>query len=273
VSQPLRVFIADDERLAREGVRALAEGERDVTVVGEGSDGPSTVAAIRAGGVEILFLDIQMPGMDGFEVLRAIPEAQLPVVVFLTAHDQFALKAFDANALDYVVKPFSDARFRSALARARKQVHQRRLGEAGAGIAELVGLLRDGSMSAERTPAAASPPRAGRFIDRIPVRSVGRVVYVRVADVVWIGSADYYVELHTADGKTHLVRDSLQRIEERLDPSVFARVHRTAIARIDQIAELRTDSSERQFIVLRNGTRLPLGKSRREALEQVLASR
>jgi two-component system LytT family response regulator len=271
VSQPLRVFIADDERLAREGVRALAEVERDVTVVGEGADGASTVAALRKGNVDILFLDIQMPGMDGFDVLRAIPEAELPVVVFLTAHDQHALKAFEASALDYVVKPFSDARFRSALSRARKQVHQRRLGEAGAGIAELVGLLRQSTGGAETAPAAA--PRGGRFIDRIPVRSIGRVVYVRVADIVWIGSADYYVELHTADGKTHLVRDSLQRIEERLDPSVFARVHRTAIARVEQISELRTDSAERQFVVLRNGTRLPLGKSRREALERVLASR
>jgi two-component system LytT family response regulator len=271
VTEKLRVLIADDERLAREGVRALAESERDVTIVGEVADGIAAQAALKAGGVDIVLLDVQMPGLDGFDVLRGLPEAELPVVVFLTAFDQHALKAFDANALDYVVKPFTDDRFRLAMARARRQVHQRRLGDASSGLAELVGLLKLGASGSELP--AEQRATSKRWIDRIPVRSIGRVVYVRVADILWIGSADYYVELHTADGKTHLVRESLQRIEEKLDPAVFARVHRTAVARLDQVSEIRTDSAERQFVVLRNGTRLPLGKSRREALERVLANR
>ncbi len=260
MTHAIRVLIVDDERLAREGVRALAEAEPDVIVTGECANGHAAVDALRGGGVDLMFLDVQMPGMDGFEVLRAIPEADLPVVVFLTAFDQHALKAFDANALDYVVKPFSDERFRLAVSRARRQVHQRRLGEAGAGIAELAALLKG------HAPA-------GRWVDRIAVRSIGRVAYVRVADITWIGAADYYAELHTRDGKTHLVREAMQHVEERLDPARFIRVHRSAIVALDQVAELRTDSTDRKMVVLRDGTRVPLGKSRREELERKLSTR
>lgn len=270
MTPPLRVLVVDDETPARDGVRALLSAEEDVVIVGECADGYAAVERLRLGSVDVVLLDIQMPGLDGLGVLRQVPEEVLPVVVFLTAHDRYAVQAFEASALDFVVKPFSDARFRTAMARARRQVQQRRLGEAGAGIAEIIGLLR----GAPTTPAHENaPPPRGRWIDRIPVRSVGRTVYVRVADIEWIGSADYYVQLHTADGKKHLVRESMQRIEERLDPSVFTRVHRTAIVRIDQVTEIRTDGAERHIVVLRNGARLPLGKSRREGLERRLASR
>lgn len=274
ISSTLRVLIVDDEPLAREGVRALLEAERDVTIVGECADGQSAVDVLRRGDVDIVFLDVQMPGMDGFQVLQAIPRDALPVVVFVTAYDAHALRAFDANALDYVVKPFTDARFKTAMERARRQAHERRLGKAGTELAQLVALLQGNALPAGAIGAVGNndTPR-NRWIDRITVRSVGRVVYVRVTDVVWIGSADYYVQLHTADGKSHLVRESMQRIEERLDPVRFTRVHRTAIVNLDHVAEIRTDSAEHQFVVLRNGAKLPLGKSRREALERALAGR
>lgn len=273
IPSTLRVLIVDDERLAREGVRGLLEAERDVTIVGECADGHSAVEALMHTEVDIVFLDVQMPGMDGFQVLHALPPDALPVVVFVTAYDTHALRAFDANALDYVVKPFTDERFKTAMERARRQAHERRLGKASTELAQLVALLQ-GTRQAPATGSIVNhdAPR-NRWIDRITVRSVGRVVYVRVTDVVWIGSADYYVQLHTADGKSHLVRESMQRIEERLDPARFARVHRTAIVNLDHVAEIRTDNTEHQFVVLRNGAKLPLGKSRREGLERALAGR
>jgi two-component system LytT family response regulator len=273
IASTLRVLIVDDERLAREGVRGLLEAERDVTIVGECADGHSAVDALTHAEVDIVFLDVQMPGMDGFEVLQALPRDALPVVVFVTAYDTHALRAFDANALDYVVKPFTDARFKTAMERARRQAHERRLGRASSELAQLVALLQGASQPAATGATGNHDTPRNRWIDRITVRSVGRVVYVRVTDVVWIGSADYYVQLHTADGKSHLVRESMQRIEERLDPARFARVHRTAIVNLDHVAEIRTDSAEHQFVVLRNGAKLPLGKSRREALERALAGR
>jgi two-component system, LytTR family, response regulator len=260
----LRVLIVDDEPLAREGARSLLSAESDLSVVGECADGHAAVDALRSMSVDIVFLDIEMPGMNGFDVLEALEGQSLPVIVFVTAHNTHALRAFDASALDYVVKPFSDARFKAAVGRARARAHERRLGKAGAGIADLVAQLRDSVGAGEQR---------GRWVDRIAVRSVGRVVYVRIADVIWIGSADYYVELHTTDGKSHLVRESMQRIEGRLDPARFTRVHRTAIVNLDHVAEIRTDSADRQAVVLRGGVKLPLGKARREALEEALASR
>ena len=260
----LRVLIVDDEKLAREGVRALLETETDVRIAGECADGASAVEAIRAGGVDVVLLDVQMPGMSGLDVLRALPEESVPVVVFLTAHDEYALRAFDASALDYVVKPFSDVRFRAAIARARRQVQQRRLGAAGFDLAALVDKL-----AAVNEMSAPQPHWRDRFV----VRSVGRVSYVPVSEIIWIGAADYYAELHTADGKHHLVREAMQQIVARLDPAHFVRVHRTAIVRLDQVAELRTDGADRHVVVLRNGVRVPLGKSRRELVEQRLASR
>lgn len=262
----IRTLIVDDERIARDGVRTLLDSEPDIDVIGECGDGRSAVAAIARDAPDLVLLDIQMPVMDGFDVIRAVGEDKLPVVIFLTAYDQHALKAFDAHALDYLVKPFADARFRKAIARARTDVQQRRLGAASSRLVSVIADLLGDDDSAAR-------PSQHRYLARIPVRSVGRTAYVRVPDVVWVGAADYYAELHTRDGKTHLVRETMQHLEERLDPAEFTRVHRSAIVRIDHIAEIRTDSADRHVVVLRDGTRLPLGRNRREALEAILADK
>jgi len=268
MTKPIRVLIVDDERLAREGVRALLESDPEVSVVGECGDGNAAVHAILNGDVECCLLDVQMPGMDGFEVLRAVPEGRLPVVVFLTAYDLHAVQAFEANALDYVVKPFSDARFRKAIHRARAQVHQRRLGHATEELASLVSSLRQPSAGADESDAPVA-----RYLARIPVRSVGKVAYVRVPEIAWIGAADYYAQLHTTDGKAHLVRETMQNLEAKLDPARFVRVHRSAIVNIEHVSETRVDKNERQVVVLRDGTRLPLGRSRKDDLEAALAHR
>jgi len=274
MSESIRVLIVDDESLAREGVRTLVESEPDMRVIDACGDGRKALELLGKEDVDVLLLDVQMPGMDGFEVVRAISEQRLPVVVFLTAFDQHALRAFEAHALDYVVKPFADARLRKALARARVQVHQRRLGHATAELASLVASINSPTTSNGTTHSARESEQIGnRFLARIPVRSVGRVAYVRVPDIVWIGAADYYSELHTADGKVHLVRETMQSLEERLDPARFIRVHRSAIVALEHVAEIRIDSADRQFVVLRDGARLPLGRSRRAVLEEAMAKR
>jgi two-component system LytT family response regulator len=265
---PMRVLIVDDEPLAREGVRQLLQSEPGVEIIGECSDGRAAVRALRREQVDCCLLDIQMPGMNGFEVLRSIPEERLPVVVFLTAYDQYALKAFDAHALDYVVKPFSDDRFRRAISRARVQVAQRRSGELAATAAQLSSLVD--ALARQKRGADAAPAR--RYLARVAVTSLGKIAYVRVDDIQWIGAADYYAEIHTSDGRKHLVRETMQHFEEGLDPSAFVRIHRSAIVRIDQIAEIRSDGAERHVVILRSGTRLPLGKSRRAAVEALLSA-
>ncbi len=257
--QPLRVLIVDDEPLARAGLRAIVAAEPDVLVVGECADGAEAVARMLRGDVDVALIDIQMPDLNGFDVVAAVPDDQRPVFVFVTAHDHFAIQAFEASAIDYVLKPFRDERIRATLARARKQVEQRIAGDARAVLSDLM-------------TRRSSTGDAGRFPDRIVVRSVGKVSFVRVADIVWIGAADYYAELHTRDGKAHLVRETMQHLEARLDPSIFVRAHRTAIVRLDQVSELRSSGADRTLVVLRDGTRLPLSRSRREALEARLAN-
>jgi two-component system, LytTR family, response regulator len=261
--RPLRVLIVDDEPLARQGLRGIVSAEPGVIVAGECADGESAVARLAMEDVDVVLLDVQMPDLDGFEVLRRTREEARPVVVFVTAHNHFAISAFEASAIDYVVKPFSDDRIRASLARARRQVEHRLSGDARAVLADLLAHVGQPSDAAEK-------PVARRPADRIVVRSVGRVSFVRVADIVWISAADYYAELHTRDGKTHLVREALQRLEERLDPRTFVRIHRTAIVRIDQVAELRSQNGDGGVVVLRDGTRLPVSRSRREALESRL---
>jgi two-component system LytT family response regulator len=274
VRESIRVLIVDDESLARDGVRALVESEPDMEVIDSCSDGRKALDVIASESIDVLLLDVQMPEMDGFEVVRSIPEERLPVVVFLTAFNQHALRAFDAHALDYVVKPFTDARLRQALSRARVQVQQRRLGHATAQLASLVASITGPAISnAPARETRALEEGTPHYLARIPVRSVGRVAYVRVPDIVWIGAADYYAELHTTDSKIHLVRETMQSLEERLDPARFIRVHRSAIVSIEHVAEIRTDSADRQVVVLRDGSRVPLRSTRRATLEAALASR
>jgi two-component system LytT family response regulator len=271
MSEPVRVLIVDDEQLAREGVRGLLEGDPTFAVVDECGSGQEALGSLEAHQVDVVLLDIQMPGMTGFELLQHIPEERMPVVVFLTAFDQHALRAFEAHALDYVVKPFSDARLLQSLARARRQVYQRRLGKATTDLASLLAALN--ASGGDGRPSLVPSPPAARHLARIPVRSIGKVTYVRVEDVVWIGAADYYAEVHCLDGRTHLVRETMQSLEGRLDPAHFIRSHRSTIVNLDHVLELRTDDAEKQGVVLRNGTRLPLGRGRREAIEQALGNR
>jgi two-component system LytT family response regulator len=251
----VRTLVVDDEPLARAGMRGLLADDPEVTVVGECAHGREAIAAIRAHAPDLVLLDVQMPEVDGFAVVREIGVARMPVVVFVTAFDQYALRAFEAQALDYLLKPFSDTRFQQALARAKEQVRQRRLGALSGQLAALLGV-----------PAAPPEPEGAT---RLEVRLGDRRLFIATADIDWIEASDYYVRLHTG-GRSHLLRETLQELEVRLDPRRFLRVHRSAMVAVDRVAELRVDGAGRPCVVLRDGTRLPVSRSRREQVERAL---
>lgn len=245
----VKVAIVDDEPLAREGLRTLLTGDRDVEVVAECADGQAAIEAIRRTKPDIVFLDVQMPDLDGFDVLRALAGEPLPAVIFVTAYDKYALKAFEVHAVDYLLKPFHDERFAEALARAKAR--------RGENMTERIARLLD-----ERKPK----------VMRVLVKTGGRVLFIRADEIDWIEAADYYVKLHVA-GKVHMLRESMAALEARLDPDVFFRVHRSAIVNLERVRELQPFSRREHVLVLRDGTRLRLTRSRRERLAALLGQR
>ena len=251
----IRAFIVDDEPLARDWLRVLLAEEPGVTLAGEAGDGREAVTALKAAKPDLLFLDVQMPELDGFDVLRALDKEALPVVVFVTAYDQHALKAFDVHALDYLLKPFERDRFRLAMERARELLAPRG-GEAAA--RRLIELLE--SLGA----------KAGT-LERVAVKTDGVIKLVRLADVDFIEAAGRYVTLHVGK-EQHLLRETMNDLEAQLEPSVFARVHRSAIVNLDRIKELQTESHGEVTIVLEGGRTLRWSRSYRERLETLLGS-
>jgi two-component system LytT family response regulator len=249
----LRVVLVDDEPLARERLRSLLESEPDVELVAECADGVEAVAAVRSGRPDLVFLDVQMPGMDGFEVLDALDPATLPAVVIVTAYDRYALKAFDVHAVDYLLKPFDRQRFAAALERARLDL---RSDDAGRRILALVADLRR-----ERRPQ-----------QRIVVKAAGRVFFLRPAEVDWMEAAGNYVRLHVGK-KSHLVRETMKGLEERLDPDTFVRIHRSRIVNLDRVRELQPWFHGEHLIVLASGEQLTTSRRHSVRLQELLESR
>ncbi|MGH9420957.1 MAG: LytR/AlgR family response regulator transcription factor [Thermoanaerobaculia bacterium] len=250
----MRIVIADDELLARQRIEDLLARDSSVTIVGTASNGAEAVAAIRKLKPDLVFLDVQMPGMTGFEVVSEVGAEQMPVTIFVTAFDQFALKALEVAAIDYLVKPFDDERFAQALARARKTIELREVERL---TKQLVTLLHE-----------SNSPKP-QYLDRIPVEMRGQLRVVPVSKIEYITASGPYAELHVAD-KTFAVRERMQTLEEKLDPAVFFRVHRSAIARLKLIDVILRASGGDYAVRLKDGTELPLSRSRREQLEQVL---
>jgi two-component system LytT family response regulator len=246
----MKVLIVDDEAVARRRIRRLLAGESDIAIVGECGDGASALRAIANDRPDLVFLDVQMPELDGFAVVRAAVPLGLRGVVFVTAYDRYALRAFDVHAIDYLLKPFSRERFSLALGRARDRLERR---AANGQMAALLEHLR-------KTP---------RHPARVAVRTGDRLVVVDWRDVDWIEAADNYVKLHVG-AKTHILRETLASIEKQLDPARFARIHRSAIVQLDRIAELHPASHGDVDIVLRNGTRLGVSRTWRARVEQLI---
>ncbi|HZI41850.1 MAG TPA: LytTR family transcriptional regulator DNA-binding domain-containing protein [Gemmatimonadaceae bacterium] len=260
-SPAIRALLVDDEPLALRRLRRLLAGERDIQIVDECTEGRAAAEAIRRQTPDLVFLDIQIPELDGFQVLDSLVPEQLPVVVFVTAYDEHALRAFDAHALDYLLKPVGRDRFRESLDRARERVLERRA--AGVVDARLLALHSERTATSDRTSA--------RCLTRIAIKADGRAFFVRTEDVDWIEAADNYVRLHVGSA-SHLVRESLRVLETKLDPEAFLRVHRSAMVNIDAIRELQPWFHGDHVIILRSGARLTCSRRYDERLRQMLAN-
>ena len=266
---PLRVLIVDDEPLGRRRVAGLVRKEPGVEIVGMIGDGVSAVEAIRslAPPPDLVFLDVQMPGMTGLEVVRTIGPANMPTTVFVTAYDKHALEAFDLAAIDYLVKPFDDDRFKEAFERARRMA---RLEAAGQMRDKLLAVLQGTGIRERGVPSSPIPHPPSRFIERIPVESRGKVRFIPVSDIDYILASGPYAELVVGDRK-HLIREAMQNLENQLDPARFVRVHRSAIVQLDRVDALLKSPSGDCDVQLRNGVKLKVARSRREELEKRLA--
>jgi two-component system LytT family response regulator len=253
----VRVLVVDDEPLARSGMMALLRRDPEVVVVGECGDGAEAVTAIGRLAPDLVLLDVQMPEADGFEVLRTVGPERMPAVVFVTAYDRFAVKAFEVNAVDYLLKPFDDERFIAAIDRAKRGLREdpAKLSELGRRLASLI----------EQMPGTKS----GQYLTRLIVKDEGRAIFLGVDELHWIEAADYYVKLHTVS-KTHLLRQSLQSLEARLDPARFFRIHRSALVNLDRVREVQALFRGDHVVILQDGTKLRLSRSRKEILETLL---
>jgi two-component system LytT family response regulator len=247
----LRVLIADDEPLARARLRRLLADEEEVTVVAECADGASAAAMIRRLRPDVVLLDIEMPELDGFDVLDDLAEGRRPAVIFVTAYDRHAIRAFEADALDYVLKPVEAARLRKALERARAHVEQ---GDVDAKLSTIL--------------AGLGPERTAP-LERIVVRSKGKISFIRTVDVFYIEAAGNYARVH-AGKETALVRETLVHLESRLDPSRFVRIHRSTIINIERIRELRPWFAGDSIVVMTDGTELTLSRTHRERAGELL---
>jgi two-component system LytT family response regulator len=245
----MRALIVDDERLARQKVRMLLQRHADVEVVAECADGQEAVRALRGGDLDVVFLDIRMPGLSGLDALRAVPGPRVPVVVFVTAHADHALEAFDAEAVDYLLKPFDRGRFDTALERIR-----RRLQRPESLQAALEQVVRRLSALEGRLGSEAPPPT-----DRLALRLDGRTLLLGVAEVEWIAAEGKYVRVHVR-GASHLVRETLKGLEARLDGARFPRIHRGIIVNRDRVREVHPGVGEEKVVVLADGTQLPLSR-------------
>lgn len=265
---PLRVLIADDEPLARKRLRTLLGRADDVEVVGEAASGAEAAEAIEAlladgRPADVAFLDVQMPGMTGLGVVRAVGPERMPVTVFVTAFDQHAVEAFELAALDYLTKPFENDRFEAALARAREAVRSR---DRDALHAKLLALLGGRAVQLEASEPAPLQPA---YLERIAVEMRGQIRVVSVADVDYFTVDGDYVAVHAGES-THLIRDTLSALEERLDPADFFRVHRSTIVRLDRIDALLTAPGGDYAVRLRDRTKLSVARGRRDALAERL---
>ena len=236
-----------------------------------GGSARSAVAAIEQVEPDLLLLDIQLQDMDGFEVLRAVGPSRMPHVIFVTAYDQFALRAFEVHALDYLLKPFGDKRFFDAIARAKDAIRRTGADEVRKRVIALLEtiVLQDGSGPGPGDYTGGPTAAAGTFATRIAVKETGRVLLVKADEIDWIEAADYCAKLHVRD-RVHVIRESLKALAARLDPARFFRVSRSAIVNLDRVREIQPFSRGSQIVILKDGTQVVLSRSRREALEHVL---
>ena len=248
----IRTLIVDDQLLAREMLRRMLKDEADMEIVGMPASGPEAVEAIHSLSPDLVFLDVRMPELDGFGVLAQIESDRMPAIIFVTANDDFALRAFDVHAVDYLVKPCTRERFQTALQRARRQILRN---DAGAIQRRLTSLLED---------LKAQP----RLAERLPVKSEGRIIFLRLPDIDWVEAADNYVKLHVGN-EAHMLRETMTSLESKLPAERFLRISRSAMVNIEQIKELQPMFHGEYVVILRNGARLTLTRGYRDKLQRL----
>ncbi len=252
---PVRVLIVDDEQAARDALRVLMLPDPEIEIIGECADGRSALARIRLDRPELVFLDIQMPALDGITLLTDLAPEELPVVVFVTAYDRHALQAFELHAVEYLLKPFDDERFHRALAHAKARVREGQVGALAGPLVDLLSGMRRASTN--------------RWRERLVIRTGGRAVVVPVAEVDWIEAAGDYLRIK-AGHTCHLHRGTMKDLERELDPAEFVRIHRSTLVRLAQVQEIQPYFHGDSVVILRDGTRLKLARSCREHLETAL---
>ena len=243
----IRTLIVDDEPLARDRVKRLLRDEEDIEVVGECGNGKDAIDFIKSKNPDLVFLDIQMPEKSGLDVVKSLGGKRFPTIVFVTAYDKYALQAFDVHALDYLLKPFNRERIKRAVARAREQVEHRRMGNLDERLNSLIADLRSEK----------------KYLERLVVKSVGRVFFLKTEEIDWIEAAGNYVKLHVGRD-AHMIRETMNGIEAKLDPDKFLRIHRSTVVNIDRIKELHPMFSGDYAVILRDGTELALSRNYRD---------
>jgi two-component system LytT family response regulator len=252
---PIRVLVVDDEPLAREKIRGMAADDPELRIVGECTNGAEAIEAVQTIRPDLILLDVQMPEVGGFAVLEALKDEGLPPVIFITAYDHYAVRAFEVHALDYLLKPFDRERFRAAMERAKRQIRR----ESGSRLDErIVALLEQ-----MREPQ--------RYTERLVVKTGGRVFFLNTDEIDWIEAEGNYVSVHTGK-KAYLLRETISSLETQLDPKEFVRIHRSAIVRLDRIRELQPWSHGEYHVILNDGTQLTLSRSYREKLQSALGN-
>ena len=255
MSNKIRVLVVDDEPLARRGIRQLLDSETDFEIVGECKNGREAVSALEKLSPELIFLDIQMPLLDGFSFIEKVGAQNLPEIVFVTAYDEYAIRAFEINALDYLLKPVDPERFQKTLERVREQIKNKQPRQMEQKLAALLENLK--------------LPESEKYLERIAIKENGRVAFFNIDEILWISSEGNYVGLHTK-GETHLLRETMDAIERKLDSRKFLRLRRSTIVRIEQIKELHPLFNGEFEVVLKNGTRLASSRRYRKNLDALL---
>jgi two-component system LytT family response regulator len=252
---PIRVLVVDDEPLAREKIRGMAADDPDIRIVGECTNGAEAIEAIQTLRPDLILLDVQMPEVGGFAVLEALKDEGLPPVIFITAYDHYAVRAFEVHALDYLLKPFDRERFKAAIERAKRQIRRDDGSRLDARIVALLEQMRE-------KPS---------YSERLVVKTGGRVFFLNTDEIDWIEAEGNYVNIHT-NKKSYLLRETISSLEAQLDPKEFVRIHRSAIVRLDRIKELQPWSHGEYHVILNDGTQLTLSRSYREKLQAALGN-
>lgn len=265
--RPLRVLIADDEPLARQRIADMLRGEAGVEIIGEADDGVAAIEAIRASKPDLVFLDVQMPGKTGLDVVREVGVEEMPLTIFVTAYDKHALEAFEVAAVDYLVKPFDDDRFEQAMQRARRMIELREVDSLRSRLLSVLQGERGGDRAMDKEPVPSAT--RGTYLERIPVEMRGKTRVVPVSEIDFIIASGPYAELYSGDRK-YVIREAMQTLEDRLDPNVFIRTHRSVIVRLDLIETLHKAPGGDYDVQLKSGRRLRVSRSRLEALEKKL---